>query len=470
MPLLHFRPVPALPSTARFDYFRPYFNLPRPVYVLCLGTLVNRAGSFFVIFLTIYLSDHQGYSARFATLCMGVFGLGSMTAAFVGGQLADVLGRRIVMLISLTGGAIILALFGHVSGRWAILAAILAFALVIDMYRPAASAMIGDLCEPGQRSYAFGLVYIAINLGFWVGATVGGLVVRVSYLWLFYGDALTSLLYAGIIALFIRETLPRRAGRRGFPVLVDSEPAPAAPVSDAANAGAVPASAGHGAASKSVAAPSQGSSGEKGPAPAAGAQAVPLTAAIGHMWRDTPFVVYCAGCLIGGLVFMQGMSTLPLYMKSLGIGADSYSRVISLNGAMIALGQLPLTAFLARFDRLRLMAAASVMIGAGFGMTALAGPVWQFALTVIVWTLGEMMQASFSQAIVADMAPAELRGRYMGVFSMCFSSAVTLGAPLGGQVLDRFGGHALWAGCLGASLVAAGLFLAARRIREKALD
>jgi predicted MFS family arabinose efflux permease len=54
----------------------------------------------------------------------------------------------------------------------------------------------------------------------------------------------------------------------------------------------------------------------------------------------------------------------------------------------------------------------------------------------------------------------------MGVFSMCFASAVTLGSPLGGLVLERYGGNVLWAGCVGATLVAAGMFLAARRIKE----
>ncbi len=93
--------------SARVGLFKPYFELPRPVYILCVGTLVNRAGSFFVIFLTIYLSKRLGYSEGYATLCMGVFGLGSMIAAFTGGHLADNLGRRSVMLISLVGGAAI---------------------------------------------------------------------------------------------------------------------------------------------------------------------------------------------------------------------------------------------------------------------------------------------------------------------------------------------------------------------------
>ena len=85
--------------------WKQYLELPRPIHILCLGSFINRAGSFFVIFLTIYISDRLGFGISFAAWCMGVFGAGAIVSSLLGGHLADRYGRRVVMIVSLFGGA-----------------------------------------------------------------------------------------------------------------------------------------------------------------------------------------------------------------------------------------------------------------------------------------------------------------------------------------------------------------------------
>lgn len=401
-----------------------YLNFPRPVYILCVGTFVNRAGSFFIVFLTIYLSEKLGFSESFATQCMGVFGVGSLVASLVGGQLADQVGRRRVMLISLFGGALILAIFGFLQSKYLIMAATLAFSLFIEMYRPAASAMIGDLVKPEQRTHAFGLMYISINLGFTAGAFVGGKLATFSFLWLFWGDALTTFAYGLIILLMIRETLPVGRDAKSHDMVEEDE----INVSDFISK-----------------------------------ENVSVRQAASTILKDWPFLVFCMSCLLTGLVFMQSMSTFPLYLKAIGFGPDDYGSVIALNGAMIAICQLPLTSFISRFNRMTVITLAAVIYGIGFGLTGYVVALWQFALTVVIWTIGEMMQAPFSFAVVTDLAPTRLRARYMGVFTMCFSSAVMFGAPLGGMVLTKLGAQYLWNGCFVVAMIAAVLFMVAKR-------
>jgi predicted MFS family arabinose efflux permease len=89
--------------------------------------------------------------------------------------------------------------------------------------------------------------------------------------------------------------------------------------------------------------------------------------------------------------------------------------------------------------------------------------VWQYAGTIVIWTLGEMMHASFIFAIATDIAPAAMRGRYMGVFGTSYSLAMMLGVPLGGEILSRYGGGYLWAGCLVLGLLSAAMYF---RIRQ----
>ena len=161
------------------------------VRVLCLGSLVNRAGSFVVIFLTVYVSEHLGFGVPFATLCMGVFGFGSMIGSMVGGQLADQLGRRIVMLLALFGGAAVLLLMGSITNPWLFMITVGVFGLVMDMYRPAASAMIADVVPAARRPHAFALMYISVNLGFAIAPIVGGFIAEYSFKLFVHGPTLS---------------------------------------------------------------------------------------------------------------------------------------------------------------------------------------------------------------------------------------------------------------------------------------
>lgn len=407
--------------------WKQYLDLPRPIHILCLGTFINRAGSFFVVFLTIYLSKKLGFEITFATRCMGIFGAGAIVSSLLGGHLADRYGRRVVMIVSLIGGAVILALFGSLQSRAAIMIAIFSYAVLITAYRPAASAMIGDLVGPKQRPHAFGLMYVAINLGFACGAAVGGKLAGYSFTLLFWGDALTTSAYALIIFLTISETLPSRS-----------------PLAAAMNA--------DDAASSTDSADSNVSAGQ---------------AAL-HIIRDWPFVLFCLSTILVGIVFIQSFSSLPIHLQSLGFEAQTYGYIVALNGLLIVLLQLPLTTLLGRFDRMKIIIAGAIMIGAGFGLNAFATLPWHFAGAVVVWTLGEMMQFPFTSAVVTDLAPRALRGRYMGVFGMSFSAAVMVGSPLGGEVLAHLGSDALWFGGTGVSAAAVALYvLIYRPIHER---
>jgi len=388
-----------------------YVNLPTPVHLLCLGTFINRAGTLVIVFLSIYIRTELKLSVELATWTIGAYGCGALLASVIGGHLADWIGRRAVMLIALFGGAGVLLLFSTLESPAAIVTAAFGFALIADMYRPAASAMIADLVEPHDRVHAYGLMYYAINLGQSIAPVVGGYVAAYSYRWLFWGDAFTTSLYAGLILFTIRETLPRRTGQAG------SNP---------------------------------------------GQFSVPLRRAAVHILKDRPFMAYVLASFLSAMVYMQSLSTFPICLSQNGIGVATYGRLIAINPIMIVLLQLPITSAIARYHRGTVIVAGTAILGVGFGATGLVASVPLYALTIMVWTLGELLQAPLMQAIVSDMAPVNMRGRYMGVFSMAFSSAIMIGAPLGGWVLERFGGPYVWGGCLAVGLLASLIYRSIR--------
>lgn len=409
---------------------RPYLELPRTVYILALGSFINRAGAFFIVYLTVYLQDHLHLGERFATRTMGIFGAGAIVAAIVGGHLADWLGRKLVMLTSLFGGAAVLCAFTWLTNPLHMQAAVFLFGFLGEMYRPASTAMVGDVTPPEQRLIAYGLLYYSVNLGFAIGPVIGGEVVeRFSYGTVFIADAATTAAYAVIILFAVRETI--HLARAQAKETADSiRPADAAAVEIS---------------------------------PAATPSRVTLRTALRRIGRDRVFLIFCLATLFISLCYMQHLSTLPLYTRGKGISIKEYGRLIALNGGLIVLLQLPLTTMLRRFDRGRMIALSAVVVGAGFGLTAFAHTPLQFAGTILVWTIGELMQLPFLSSVAADLAPPDLRGRYMGVFGLCFSSANMIGAPIGGEVLARFGGGYIWGGCFALGLISSVLFFSIRR-------
>ncbi len=421
-----------------------YLKLPRQVHLLCLGTLVNRAGAFVLAFLTIYVHEKLEYSVRVGTQCFAVFGVGSLVASIVGGQLADRIGRRPVMLIALFGGATMLLVMSVVQDRYGLMACILAFALLNEMYRPAASAMIGDVCTSAERAKAYSLMYVAINLGMGIGPMIGGLIAEYSYALLFVGDAATTALYGVIILLVIRESAPHLVA-----------PAVAAP----------------------VARPK-----EKLAADAVNlvdidyAPRVERRASLLDVFRDGPYIIFCVGGFLIAIVFAQLFAVYGPWVRTLGVGLNMVGILLGMNGLMIFCCQLPLTHWMDRFPRMGVILFGAVLVAAGIAINIFAGE-WAspgaeasvlllgvLALSVVVWTVGEMMTSPTAFAAVTDFAPVELRARYHGVYATSFSLAFAIGPLVGGEIMDRLGGGMLWLATAMAALGAAVCYAAVYRV------
>lgn len=423
-----------------------YRNLPRIVYVLCLGTVINRSGYFILAFLAIYVNSSLGLGPHIATWAVGCFGLGSVIAAFVGGHLADTIGRKTVALIALLGSAGMAILLPSFHTRFGILGGVFLFALLNDMYRPAVSAILTDSVASDLRPTAFGLMYLAINLGAAIAPTVGGFLAESDYTFLFWADAATSIAYAVVIAIAVPETLRKAAQEKTAPSVV------------AADGDDGDASSNQVAGSPPSAATTTGSPPDRPD----GFRAV---------LRDRLFLRVCLGTLLVSLTYVQAMSTLPIYLGQLDIGAKTYGRLIAINGAMIVVAQIFVTRLVTRFDRGIMLALAAMVTAIGFGATAFAAVPWHFAATIVVWTLGEMMQSPVLLPVAADLAPPHLRARYFGTMTMCFSGANLLAASVSGVVLSQLGGPALWGMSFVVASIGAALYAstipALRRRREE---
>ena len=199
---------------------------------------------------------------------------------------------------------------------------------------------------------------------------------------------------------------------------------------------------------------------ESKPSPEQRDEEIPLRDAIGTMLADSPFVMFCFAGFLCSCVFMQCISTLPVYIREAGFSHSEFGTLMSINGVLIVLLQLPAAHWTSRFNAMSVIVVGSCFVAVGFGSTGFGTGFSFLAVTVVLWTLGEILNAPYQHSIVTDLAPVSLRARYLGMFGLCVGFSLTIGAPLGGMILTRFGSQSLWAASFVVALTAIGCYLA----------
>jgi MFS family permease len=382
--------------------------LPRPVWILSAGSFVNRFGSFVSVFLILYLRE-QGYSIAESGLVVAFYGVGNVLAAGFGGWVADRLGRRNAIALSMFSSAVTLLLLSQAKGLPLIIVLTTLAGLTGELYRPASAALLTDLTEAGDRLPAFTLNRLAINLGFAVGPAAAGLLAEKSFFLIFLGDAVTSAIFGVIALVSLPEGVRTRRGdeRRGE--------------------------------------------------------------AIRTVLHDRIFGLFLLSSVLGAFVYFQGQTTFPLHVKASGLSDVDYGLLISLNGIAIILFEIPLVALVRRYPYRPVLAVGSVLVGLGFALTALANDLPELAFTVLIWTIGEIVYAPVASAYVADIAPEHLRGRYHGSWGLTWAVAFVL-APLVGAPIFAWSPNALWISCGVLGLLSAALLLPAPRPARRASE
>ncbi|MFE7075366.1 MDR family MFS transporter [Streptomyces sp. NPDC057620] len=364
-------------------------GLPREFWWLWTSTLVNRLGAFVATFMALYLTLDRGYSASYAGLVASLHGLGGVISSLGAGVMTDRLGRRPTLLIAQSSTAVSVALLGFMRDPVAIAAVAFLVGMASNASRPAVQAMMGDIVRPEDRVRAFSLNYWAINLGFAVSSTAAGFIAEVSYLAGFLVEAGMTMVCA--IVIFVK--------------LPESRPAPTAKTADE---------------------------------PAVG---------LGTVLRDGRFMSVVGLSFLVALIFQQGYVGLPVAMGQAGFTPADYGLVIAINGVLIVVLQLPVTRLIQHQDPKQLLVVSSLLAGYGFGLTAFAGSVGVFALTICVWTLAEIVNAPTQTGLVVRLSPVHGRGRYQGMYTTSWSVAALVAPLMSGVVIDRYGAEWLWGVC-----------------------
>src|SRR5205823_9828871 len=150
--------------------------------------------------------------------------------------------------------------------------------------------------------------------------------------------------------------------------------------------------------------------------------------------------------LLIGLVFVQAFSTMSLEVTRAGFSVAVYGLVASLNGGLVVLCELPLTTITKRFPTRSVIAIGYILIALGFGSNALLRTLPLLVLTTVLFTCGEMISMPVASAYIADLAPEDQRGLYMGTYGLVWSVASIIGPSLG-LLLFSVNHRLLWIIC-----------------------
>ena len=393
-------PVSAAPPSSprrRTWWSRNGAELPRSFWVVWIGTVINRLGYVVEPFLALYLVHGRGLSVGVAGVLIACFGAGAFVSQPLGGMLADSVGRRTTIILGMTGSAAGFIALGLAPTLVAIGIAAAVCGLAIDLYRPAVAAIVADIVPSEHRARAYGLLYWGLNIGVGVAAVAGGFLAQRSYWFLFALDAATCIGFAVVIAVGLPETRP------------------------------------------------QGHDEDHGGYRAA--------------LSDGLLVALAASAFVSGVVYLQSFVTLPLVMTIHGLGPSGYGLAYVVNPIAVIVLQPMTIRWLSKQRLVFVFVGGSMLLGLGFFLTLFAHSVPAYAATVLVWTLGEIAFNAVGPALVADLAPVHLRGRYNGVFGTSFGAAAFVAPILGTLTLQHLGEGWLWGGCLLASVAAGGAVL-----------
>jgi predicted MFS family arabinose efflux permease len=383
-------------------YRNAFSGLSRSTWWLAFILLVNRSGTMVVPFMTIYLTQHFGYSIAQAGLVMGLFGAGAVAGGYVGGKLTDKYGFYHIQLITLIGGGILFMVLGQMNSYLLICIFTFLLSFVNEAFRPANATAVAHFSKPENRTRSYSLNRLAINLGWAVGGGLGGLLASVNYELLFWVDGCTNLGAAFLLSRFLH---PGKAVKK--------------------------------------------ETHETHVQPAVSA------------YRDKFYLAFIMLTTLFAMCFFQIFTNLTVYFRQeLHFSEQFIGMLMALNGLIIAFIEMVLIYQLeGRRHPLFYISIGMMLCASSFLLyNLLPGTKMLAIVSIMVVTAGEILSMPFMNAFWISRSNASNRGQYAGLYTIAWAMAQVLGPTLGSQVAEHYNFNVLWWIVAGVCVVAGGGF------------
>ena len=419
------------------------FGLPLMFWGLWVTLLILWMGRFVTSFLSMYLVSDMHVSVGVAGTIVSMYGFGGIFGCLYGGALSDRFGRPAMIVIGNLGSAAMLVLLAFIGNPWIMAIALLAYGAISSMPTPAVAAYVSDVVPFRKQKRAYSLQTWAANFGFAIGPIIANQLVKISYALMFYAEAAVLVFATILMIVFFKEVgLGKRP--RG-----EVAPARASQAAESAAGNAVE-------------------------------HAVKQTGESQRPQRFSVWRSYRRACADGALMSMvvlmflytlayyQIVSGLPISMTQIGLGTDEYSSLLTINGGLLCLLQIPAIGLFQRMSNTRVLVLGMSITAVGYAFQIGANSWVAFAIATVLWTLGELGTFPIAATTVANIAPKDVRGTYQGLYNLVWSLSNAFSPLVGGWILNAFGSRVLWICCTVMFVIVAIGFYVTRGPRERA--
>jgi MFS family permease len=324
--------------------------------------------------------------------------------SFVAGPATDHFGRKWIMVISLIGNGAVYLFLGRATTFPAFVILMSLGGAFNPLYRIGADAMLADLIPAEGRPDAYALIRTSNNLGVALGPAIGGFIATTSFAIAFFLAALGLMAYGLLLAFFGHETLTfiKPAAR------IAKEP----------------------------------------------------FGGYGRIFRDRRLITFALNFTLTSICAAIMWVLLSVYTYTYyGLPEKFYGLIPTTNAIMVVTLQLAVTNVTKRRPPFSMLALGTLFYAVGVGSVALGQGFWGFWMSMVILTIGELILVPTATTYVANLAPPEMRGRYLSIYSLSWGIAFGIGPVLGGLLNDNIAPAAIWYGGLVIGLVSAASFM-----------
>jgi MFS family permease len=378
----------------------PWRGLPSTVWLLVAARAVNRLGAFTLPFLTVTLVQDFGVSLGQAGLLLAALGVATIPSRLLGGRLADRWGGRTTIVVGLAGTAIGQLMVAGARSLTEVAIAVALLGLAFEVYEPPSQSIIADVSTAEQRPVAYGLLSAALAAAGMGAGLLAAALASIDLRWLFVADAATCLVCAALVAALLPGVRP--SPRDGRP--------------DA------------------------------------------------RAWSDRRLLAMLLVGTTFAVIYLQITIALPLTLTARGLGPSSIGLLLTASAATVVLCyRLLAHPWLRALDDFAASTLGYLVLAAGLLATGFVTSLPAFLVATVLWSVGDVVLMGRAYTIVAGLAPATARGRYLAVYGTSWGVAAIVAPVLGTQLLASGGPELTWTCITLVCLVLAGVQPALRR-------
>lgn len=374
----------------------PWQEFPRHFQILMGASFIDRLGGALLFpFFGLYVTEKFGVGMIEVGIVFAIWAVTSQVGSVIGGALTDKFGRKTMVMVGLVASAVSSIAMGTINDLNLFYITVAIAGTLGDIGHPAQQAMVADILPKEKRAQGYGVWRVVANLAVMLGPLIGGWMATSSYLYLFITDAVTSTVTAGIILMTLPETKPETSEEKKEEGLLKTF---------------------------------------------SGYFAV---------FKDLIYMEFILATILVNIVYVQMNSTLPVFLRDIHHQPPStYGIILSINAGMVVVFQFWVTRKLSSVPPMLMMSIGTLLYLIGFGMYGFVAGFFMFALAMIILTIGEMIIIPVAQALVAQFAPEDMRGRYMAVYGIGWSIPFAVGPYLAGLVMEKIDPNWVWYGSI----------------------